>query len=279
MPIQITPEAEQDPSLRLPRILCLHGGGSNARIFRAQCRKINAKLEPHFRLVFADAPFFSQAGPCVLSVYADWGPFRRWLRWTPDHPELSAGVAAEQIEKSLQTAMEDDDRKGARGEWAGLLGFSQGAKMCASMLFRQQVRMETLGQQQHWGTYKKTNFRFAILLAGRGPLVSLDPDLIMSPALHDAASLSLGDYDNSSCRIGEEYILRTPTLHVHGTRDPGLELHQRLLKEYCEEGSTRLVVWDGGHRVPLKTGDVRVVVEQIFELGRETEVLKGELYS
>src|SRR5690349_18966549 len=107
MSVQSIQEMEKDPSLHLPRILCLHGGGSNATVFRTQCRILIAGLKSHFRLVFADAPFISQAGPCVLSVYADCAPFRRWLRWTPDHPEISAADAIADIEDSLWLAMDE----------------------------------------------------------------------------------------------------------------------------------------------------------------------------
>lgn len=276
MTLRGTQEVEKDPSLHLPRVLCLHGGGSNAKIFRAQCRTLIAKVKSHFRLVFADAPFPSQAGPCVLSVYADWGPFRRWLRWTPEHPEINAAAAVAAIENSLQQATDEDDRKGATGEWVALLGFSQGAKVSASLLFRQQVRAEKLGRGgagQYWA--RRTNFRFAVLLAGRGPLVSLDSELIMTPALPDASAMSLGSYeDGVSDEEKQEHILQMPTIHVHGMQDPGLELHRRLLERYCEKGSTRLVEWDGDHRVPLKNKDVAAVAEQIFDLARQTGVLK-----
>ncbi|KIM94087.1 hypothetical protein OIDMADRAFT_136692 [Oidiodendron maius Zn] len=272
MPVQVVTAVENKSSLHLPRILCLHGGGSNARIFKAQCRKLSAKLESHFRLVFVDGPFLSQAGPCVQSVYADWGPFRRWLRWTPDHPEVNARTAVAEIEDVLMRAMEDDDSKGGTGDWVALLGFSQGAKMSASLLFRQQLYTEKLLQRRQWNKYKKEiNFRFAVLLAGRGPLVSLDPDIFMPPAFQDAAAMSVDSY--STERHQREHILQIPTIHVHGTKDPGLELHRRLMKDFCDGNSTSLVVWDGDHRVPLKNKDTRPVVEHIFYLARQTGVL------
>ncbi|KXJ86440.1 hypothetical protein Micbo1qcDRAFT_168476, partial [Microdochium bolleyi] len=93
-----------------PRILCLHGGGTNARIFRAQCRALSRSLAPHFRLVYADAPFLSDdPGPDVLSVYAGCGPFKRWLRWKPEQPAPSSdeeAVAA--IDDALGDAMAAD---------------------------------------------------------------------------------------------------------------------------------------------------------------------------
>ncbi len=258
----------EDPKLHLPRILCLHGGGTNARIFHAQCRVLRKQLESSFRLCFAEAPFPSQAGPDVVAVYKDFGPFRRWLRWLPAHPHIEAKVAVEQIENSLHAAMREDDRKGATGEWVALLGFSQGAKMCASLLFRQQVRAQKLGDDG-----AATNYRFAVLLAGRGPLVALDPELVMTPALADASEIGLSSSPDEHILREKEHVLRLPTIHVHGMRDPGLDLHRQLLERYCEKGSTRLIQWEGDHRVPIKSKDVAAVVAQILDLAKETGVL------
>jgi predicted esterase len=68
----------------------------------------------------------------------------------------------------------------------GLLGFSQGAKIYASLLFQQQVVTEKMGIDQ-----AKTNYRFAILLAGRGPVVSLEPNLVMNSALIAASQIGM----------------------------------------------------------------------------------------
>ena len=163
--------------------------------------------------------------------------------------------------------MEEDDRKGATGEWVGLLGFSQGAKTCASLLFRQQVRAEWLGECR-----TGTNFRFGILMAGRGPLVSLDPDLVMTPSLVDAAHVGSQVYITPD-EQSTDHILRLPTIHVHGLRDPGLKLHQHLLEGYCEKESTTLVEWDGNHRVPIKEIDVARIVREIFAVAQQTGVI------
>ena len=163
--------------------------------------------------------------------------------------------------------MEEDDRRGAIGEWVGLLGFSQGAKMCASLLFRQQVRADWLGECR-----TETNFRFGVLMAGRGPLVSLDPDLVMTPSLVDAAHVGSQVYISPD-EQSTDHILRLPTIHVHGLRDPGLELHKQLLEGYCEKESTRLIEWDGNHRVPIKDIVVARIVREIFAVANETGVI------
>ncbi|KAL2194157.1 serine hydrolase FSH [Corynascus similis CBS 632.67] len=256
--------------LSRPRILCLHGGGSNARIFRAQCRILEKALCGHFRLVYADAPFLSQAGPCVLSVYANWGPYRRWLRWADHHPSVDALRATGAIDEAVLSAVVRDDALGATGDWVGILGFSQGAKLAASLLFRQQQRENNLAQRLASTAVAIPSFRFGIFFAGRGPLVALDPDHASSAGLPDAAALSGADVNVNNW--DESHVLRIPSIHVHGLKDPGIELHRYLRDVFCEKESTRLVEWNGDHRMPLKSKDVEAVVESILSVAEHTGV-------
>ncbi|KAI0597312.1 serine hydrolase FSH [Biscogniauxia sp. FL1348] len=259
--------ATEDDTLSLPRILCLHGGGTNARIFRAQCRRLTAQLQSEFRLVFAQAPFSSNAGPDVISVYGQWGPFKRWLRWGPEHPAIRPEDVISEIDQSLEEAMQEDDARGATGEWVALLGFSQGAKVAASLLYRQQLREEYPGQSR----VGNSTFRFGILLAGRAPLISLDPSLPMSSGLPDASERT-DIISNIRAPGHKRHVLRIPTIHVHGLQDKYIDLHRQLLEEFCDQGISRIIEWDGDHRVPLKLKDVSPVVYQIRELAKETGV-------
>ncbi|PGH17590.1 hypothetical protein AJ80_04769 [Polytolypa hystricis UAMH7299] len=276
-----------DPTLHLPRLLCLHGGGTNARIFRMQTRVILAHLKSHFRFCFVDAPYTCDArDPRLLAVYGEYQPFRRWLRWMPEHEEIDAQTAVGDIEKAMREAMEEDDRCGATGQWVGLLGFSQGAKMAASLLFREQVRTEERrrGRRRDGVVVPGAagaGFRFAVLMAGRGPFVSLEPGLVVerTPRMADAGQIST----KVVASVRDEYtdwewtdVLRLPTIHVHGLKDPGLAFHRQLLDDYCEKGSARLVEWDGEHRLPTKIKDVEPVVRHILEVARETGVLPEE---
>lgn len=254
-------------TLALPRILCLHGGGSNARIFRAQCRVLRSELKHHFRLVFAEAPFNSEPGPDVTAVYQEFGPFRRWLRSADHHEYIDPTTTVEMIEDAMYSAMDEDDLKGATGDWVAVMGFSQGAKVAASLLFRQQVRAEKLGRYD-----AGTNFRFAVLMAGRGPLVSFDPQLLMNSALVDASEIGLLEVPRAADLRRKQHMLQLPTIHLHGLSDPGLAMHQTLLKEYCTR-EARLAEWDGAHRVPIRTADVRTLVKPMLDVARETGVL------
>lgn len=243
-----------DPTLHLPRLVCLHGGGTNARIFRAQCRVLRAQLRPYLRLVFPEAPFSSEPGPDVVSVFSTWGPFKSWI----DCETLAQGAThrsvvdyASTIYDSIDNALREDDMEGATGPVVGLLGFSQGAKIAGSLLLREQERLD-MGA---WGGYGAgEEFRFAVMLAGRAPLVRVDAEeqTWMEPPK-----------------------LRLPSLHVHGLRDKGLNLHRELLTGHCDKESARLMEWDGDHRVPIKTKDVARLVRGILDLSTETGVLEA----
>ncbi|GIK04409.1 hypothetical protein Aspvir_008492 [Aspergillus viridinutans] len=251
-----------DASLDLPRILCLHGGGINALIFRMQCRVLERRLRSHFRLVYAEAPLPARPGPDVTAAYKDHGPFKAWLRVQPTDPVLNEYQIVDGIKDSISAAQQADDKRGASGEWVGLLGFSQGAHLAASILANQQILHNAADPV----------YRFAILLAGRGPLRWLNPDLPMPPGFIDAAQCTTGQelVDNmeyKDCRV------RIPTVHVHGMADPNLGLHRRLLYEYCDWRCATLVEWDGDHRVPFKAKDVMSVVQEIINVAQRTGVM------
>ena len=224
-----SPVAPED-TLHLPRILCLHGGGVNADVFRAQARALIRHL-PDFRLVFADGPFFCDAGPGIVPVYEDCGPFRRWLRWLPDHPEVDDDTAIEEIMYSINSCKKDDEGTGA---WVGIIGFSQGAKLAASLLYDQQIRFEKEGKAD-------TDYKFGVLLAGRGPLISFCDYSRNEACVRPGAMSEVINYVNKS-----GHVLRIPTLHVHGLADKGLHLHQLLLEQYMDPKMATLIQWDGG---------------------------------
>lgn len=249
--------ASSSPSgsdLTFPRILCLHGGGTNARIFSAQCRVLRQQLGFHFRLVFADAPFPSPAGPDVKSVYgdSDWGPFRSWLPMNAATRVTLDKYAISSLDTCLMSAIREDNRLGATGKFVGLLGFSQGAKVAGSLLLRcQRQQMEHRYASSQDDYPRLTDLCFAVLLAGRAPLISLDAS---------SSDLNLD-------------ILALPTVHVHGLNDAGISLHRDLLHQYCDASTARLVEWDGDHRVPIKTGDVAAVVAEVLVVACETGAL------
>lgn len=147
--------ASYHPNSSLSRILSLHGGGTNARNFRAQGHVLERPLSSILRLCYAPAPFTSQPGSDVTAVYKAFGPFRAWLRWRSEHPEVDYVTAVTVIENAVKGALKEDNEMGGRGEWVAVLSFSQGAKIGASMLFGQQLRAELgIGRRNGWPEFK-----------------------------------------------------------------------------------------------------------------------------
>ena len=201
-------------------------------------------------------------------MYSQWGPFKRWLRWRPEHPWIPPQDIVAALDSQLAAAMKHDDARGGTGEWVALLGFSQGAKIAASLLYRQQVREEAFGKHRAGSAYQ-----FGVLLAGRAPLVSLDSTWALTPTLPNAAEIT--DSPDLARRDYQGiHVLRIPTLHVHGLRDPGRHLHRQLFEDFCDPFSRILVEWDGEHRLPLKLNEVSPVVCQIRELAKAAGILQ-----
>lgn len=223
-------------------------------------RSVIPALAHRYRLVFADAPFGSEAGPQILPVFEGCGPWRRWGRWKEgEHAQISEEKTRRAMEDSMVGAMRKDDEAGATGEWVGLLGFSQGAKIAVSMLYENQLRLEEQGGGEMPVGFAGGRWRFAVLMAGRGPFVKL------SERPRDDIAFNANEVVHSMPgvdRVGRE-LLKLPTFHVWGTSDPGLEHHRWLKQAYCQENSVRVMEWDGDHRLPIKTADVKSVAEGI----------------
>ncbi|RFU74721.1 citrinin biosynthesis oxidoreductase [Trichoderma arundinaceum] len=255
-------------NLALPRILCLHGAGVNAQVFRIQCRAIIARLKDKFRFVFADAFLEAQAHEMVIAVFGEFAPFYRWLGYKPEHPEIDSTIASQKIVRQITTAMEEDE---GTGEWVGLLGFSQGGLISSSLLWAQEHIVE-----EDKKPLPGVNFRFAVIIASPGPIVQIDrtgtlPKPRHLPSAGERVS-PFTDWPEEGATDDQNHLVTTPTLHVHGLQDPDLHNHRRLYKLYSKQGTAKLLEWDGGHRLPIKSEDVERVTNKMIELAEETGV-------
>ena len=242
-----------------PRILCLHGGGVSAKIFELQMRTIIKSLASDFRLVFVDGPWLSEMHDDLLTVYSSHGPCYRWGNWLTTQSAIDESFAIKENERVLVEAMDKDE---GDGEWVGLLGFSQGATLAFSILLENQLRLQ--------GDPRATAFtgvywQFGIIMAGRAPPYSLNP---ITQKDHQYKSLTQVSEGRDIAPVADPFLnrLRTPTLHVHGMQDPGLELHRDLQEWFASPEHTWLVEWEGAHRIPFKSADVKRTTEAILEV-------------
>ena len=233
----------------------------SAKIFELQMRYFITSLSHDFRLVFVDGPWPSEMHEDLQPVYSNMGPCYRWANWKLHHPPKDDSTAIREIEYTLTKAMDKDEGK---GEWIGLLGFSQGAALAFSILLENQLRLQRDASATAFaGVY----WRFGIIMAGRAPPFSLNP---INQDTHHYNSVTQLSHGRGKASFSDRYPhrLRTPTLHVHGMRDGGLELHRELVRCFASRTHTRLVEWDGAHRIPFRSVDVEKITKAILEVAR-----------
>ena len=125
---------------KAPRILCLHGGGSNAAVMRLQTAKLRAALpevafdfleatrvmpaaevDPRLRSRFGDAGFYNWYGVEYNSPTSPTKDLAAYVDTLLDPSVAFSYPGADLAMQRLEHAIRDD------GPYDGLLGFSQGA--------------------------------------------------------------------------------------------------------------------------------------------------------
>ncbi|KAI9841366.1 MAG: hypothetical protein M1837_000749 [Sclerophora amabilis] len=236
-----------DEDLSLPRILCLHGGGTSSRIFRVQASRLKILLRSDFRFVFVDGPFERSAGPGVLPVFEGLEPYLGWVpadAWQTDEHKLK-------VTEVLKRAMRADE---GTAPFVGIMGFSQGARLAAGCLMEEERRR--LAKE---GT-KLANFRFGVLMGATHSPMLLEPG---SPSYGGPAGLDCMDLSQTKYFAS----IKVPTIHVVGTRDPVCKGKKVLLNEYCDARHAKLFEFDGGHHLP-RQNDAASLAELILKAYR-----------
>lgn len=250
------------------------GVGSNADVLFLQTRALRDKLSSSFRFVFANGPFFCEAGPGMLPAYGGAEPFRRWLRWSASHRVLKPQFHIETIRRCLEDAMAEDDEAGATGPWIGFLGFSQGARLSASLLYETQRRQSLRDMGEPVRGYEgedvetrlwSQDWKFAVFFSGPAPLVALSPGLedvpLQSPTELDVSYKEPDKLDPT----GKVFIDR-PTLHVIGLQDEWVSSQRTLYYKYCSEKSRTLIEWEGDHRIPIESQQVEQIAQHMIAM-------------
>jgi predicted esterase len=223
----------------LPAILCLHGGGSNATVFKIQTRRLQWALNSQFRFVFARAPIEGTPGMGMLPVFKSCAPFYRWVSrrfkaGEADH-EITPQEEVEAIDAILDKVIEEN---GGYQSFAGVIGFSQGARLTIGLLLRQLLEIRDYGES-------KWQLKFGVVVGGPFPPISLTPP---------------------EMEIDYELLKQIPTVHAWGRVDPVRE-HCKPMFEVCDWMNTGSLFMDfeGGHHLPLKDNEARDLCNLMLE--------------
>lgn len=219
----------------LPRILCLHGGGTSELIFTFQARKLINALKSDFRLVFLDAPLDSEPGPGVVPIFETAGPFHQWI------------ATDEKEEELVRTTLQRELKKEDGAPFVGVLGFSQGTRIATGLL-----------QEQEHTQAVAPHLCFGVLLNGSYPPLrqSSNPSTIL-PRFTDSAP---GPWipEHEAC-------VHLPSVHVHGRTD-NFRGRSKLL-ERCYDPSTATVMeFDNGHHLPTSDEDTKKIAAEIVRI-------------
>lgn len=212
-----------------PAILCLHGGGTSALIFKIQLRRVSWALHEHFRFIFVDAPFLSAAGPNVLPVFADCGPYYSWVA----PKDQDQAQAQKKVREVIRKVIQENG-----GHFVGLLGFSQGTRLVAGLL----------ADQQEGTSVGMPEWKFGLCICGSYPPLSLSVSKRPPGQAEGAAS------EGKMWEPSEEIVIDLPSVHVRGLLDKNLFRGRSLAKYFSPQKRVEME-FQMGHNLPGAADD------------------------
>lgn len=234
-------------------ILCVHGAGGSASIFRVQTAKVRMALRQEFEFVFATAPFLSDAGPGVLPMFQGMGPYYSWFqndnnddssedsfdqndRDRNSPPTLSERIEA--INVPVKKAVTDWQKANPRIPIVGLMAFSEGALAATLLLWQQEM--------------------------GRLPwLPKLSIAMFVCCYYREEAT----EYMREESQHNEDKLLiKVPTLHLLGRQDFALEGSRRLMKTHYLPQHADSLEFEGQHQFPSRRVDIEEAVKRFLRI-------------
>ncbi|KAJ5155837.1 EF-hand calcium-binding domain protein [Penicillium capsulatum] len=226
------------------RFLCLHGKGTNSDIFEAQLAWLRSRVSPSHTFDFIDAEFDCPPSPGVVDFYP--GPYLGWHACY--YPS-----AVEKTHDTLREIIEED------GPYDGVIGFSEGAAVAASLLLCDEHWKQTGDSRARPSPlFKLAIFFNSVMLFSPSEDLGVQIGHKIKDQEDKLAGFTHGltGDDNGPDDIPNVYAftpefsarISVPTLHVIGSEDLFTE-SSRELADLCP-GQAEVVVHDGGHELP-----------------------------
>jgi len=223
------------------KILCLHGKGTNSEIFEMQTENFRQLLPSNYQYTFIDGEYEAAPAPGIDNVFP--GPYRRYL------PDNSVESTAEQHGFISEIIAEE-------GPFDGVLAFSQGASLIASILLHHEIEKPL----------SRPPFRFAVFICStyaHSARVSLGKDVTEHVKPEDRPksresfdsgySSDQNTADNSVhlfCVEVEKARIQIPTAHIYGNEDP-LRHESIEVELMCNKNLAVSYAHKGGHDIPM----------------------------
>ena len=165
-----------------------------------------------------------------MPVFADCGPYYRWIALEGQ----DEGLAQLKVRELLRDSIRRDG-----GDFVGVLGFSQGARMVAGLL----------ADQEEGENEGMPDWKFAVLLCGSYPPSSLSAS---RKAVGGTPKIVKRDEHGEIHEPGIAETIRVPSVHMRGLQDIHLEKGRRLAGYFSDKMEFE---FDQGHHLPGAAGD------------------------
>ncbi|KAI1264504.1 hypothetical protein F5Y18DRAFT_390615 [Xylariaceae sp. FL1019] len=218
------------------RFLCFHGKGTNAKIFKQQTEKIRHALGPEHEFVFVDGPLSVKAMKLALDDQNSQDDVEQYLSFDVFNVEQFEGLYRD-LNKYIKLS----------GPFNGVMGFSEGATLAASMIFRQELQL------------RPDDFKCAVFLSSITPL-----------SIHASVKGELRFLSESI----DGTLINLPTAHIWSDADttpPGVG---NVLADLCCPDSRHIVQHSVGHEVPGSYSD-QGLMESVRAIERVIEMAKS----
>lgn len=250
-----------EPTLRKPprALLCIHGAGGSAAIFRVQLAKLRFALRHDFELVFATAPFVSGAGPGVLPLFEGMEPFYSWFQQDPtrqdageqddnkgeEEKQRMATTQSPSIEKRVQAvqapirqAVENWQYTNPETPIVGIVAFSEGALVATLLLWQQKM-----GRVPWLPTMNIAMF-------------------VCSYYREEATEFMRAESAHNDTKI----LINVPTLHLQGRQDFAREGSKKLVGWHFLPRFAHVLEFQGQHQFPNRRADVEETIKRFLQL-------------
>lgn len=284
------------------RFLCLHGYGTNSQILKASFAPIRAGLPQDWEFKFLDGEMETRPGPgrlgdklALVSRYILTNPIGIDTIFPGPYFAYHKLPSPLEMHRAYDLVM---DVVNEEGPFDGIIGFSQGAALAATIIVTEAMR--NTGQSL---------FRVAVFFSATMPYdlsagkltVSSTSPMSLKLTYHDASGeevldenrdwstdlrtawtleelqsrqhLHPDDYPSVYSLQGLDLLLRyhpsvtlqrirMPTVHVVGLNDEFMK-HGKALADMCESKIRRVVTHEGGHHLPKERVSVGKICEAI----------------
>ena len=222
-------------------LLCLHGTGSSGTIFRMQLAKFRLALKNDFEFVFMDAPYPACAGPGVLPMFAEAGPFHGWFGGEGATIDGRLGKVNAAVHAAINEW--ESSKKNSKSHIVGVLAFSEGALVASMLLWQQQLGQLPWLPTLHFAT------------------------LVCCFFVDEAGAHMLAE---ATARGREKALIEVPTLHIHGRQDFSLARAQKLVAKHYAPEFADVMAFEGGHHLPNRREDCGEALKRIMRLAHKT---------